>query len=525
VLTAAASNVLAGTGLTVALTGGGATYVAGDIYEFTSVVHAPTGPATTVTVTGTPSTNVPANDLGVYDVVVKIVLGGTVGTFTFQVSLDGGLTYASGTITSASTYLIPGTGLTLNFAAGTYVATDLYAFKAVATSGAGTGSVAVSGSPLDSYVQAVVKIATTGATLVAATGQFQYSLDGGVNYSVVYAIPSGGTFAVPNTGITLTFANGVGTGNSFVKDDFYVFSTLPPGYVTADLQAAVAVALNNSSQFSWLHVVGAASSAAGSASVASALALLMDTAETNHQYQFAIMEAADDSDAALDAAFVNFVDKRICVGAGYEDLQSTITGNSEKRNMAWGLSARLAKISVSTDPSQFSDGPVPGVNAILRDENVTPGLDFARFSTMRTFPQTAGFYITNGNMMETAGGDFSLVQYIRVMDKACKVAYQALLQFLNTKLRVNPAGVQPPKVAGAIDERDARNIEGQVEFKLNAALTAPGDVVSVSVIVDRTNNILSTRTLNVTIRIVPLGYAKTISATIGFVNPALVLAA
>jgi hypothetical protein len=44
---------------------------------------------------------------------------------------------------------------------------------------------------------------------------------------------------------------------------------------------------------------------------------------------------------------------------------------------------------------------------------------------------------------------------------------------------------------------------------------------AVRVTVDRTENILSSRRLPVSIAIIPLGYAKFISVEIGFENPAL----
>ena len=56
---------------------------------------------------------------------VVVQTTGTVGVFTFNLSTDGGQTYTFG-ITSAATYLIPGTAITINFAAGTYNAGAVY---------------------------------------------------------------------------------------------------------------------------------------------------------------------------------------------------------------------------------------------------------------------------------------------------------------------------------------------------------------------------------------------------------------
>ncbi len=85
----------------------------------------PVGTGTSVmTVTGTP--------LDTYDVVVLILTAAAAvnsGLGTFKVSLDGGVTYGPEiALPVATTYLIPGTGLTLHFAAGTLVVDDTYSF-------------------------------------------------------------------------------------------------------------------------------------------------------------------------------------------------------------------------------------------------------------------------------------------------------------------------------------------------------------------------------------------------------------
>lgn len=66
-----------------------------------------------------------------YSFKVRIVLGGAVATATFQFSKDGGDTW-SAVITSAATYAIPNTGITIAFTAGTYVAADVYSFTTTA---------------------------------------------------------------------------------------------------------------------------------------------------------------------------------------------------------------------------------------------------------------------------------------------------------------------------------------------------------------------------------------------------------
>lgn len=84
-----------------------------------AVTHTGTGVVPGMTVTGTPdAAPSPIN------VLVYVVLGGAVATATFQYSTDGGLTWSATTPTAATVAI--SNGLTLNFAAGTYVLGDTY---------------------------------------------------------------------------------------------------------------------------------------------------------------------------------------------------------------------------------------------------------------------------------------------------------------------------------------------------------------------------------------------------------------
>src|SRR6267143_4721934 len=57
----------------------------------------------------------------------------------------------------------------------------------------GTGSVSLTGSPTASFPKVVLKVVTAGEL---GTGVFQYSLDGGTNYSANVTIPAGTTYVL-----------------------------------------------------------------------------------------------------------------------------------------------------------------------------------------------------------------------------------------------------------------------------------------------------------------------------------------
>jgi hypothetical protein len=84
--------------------------------------------------TGTSVVTLTGNALDRYRAIVKVAKAGTIGVAgsQIQVSLDDGINYGPKiSLGTASTYAIPNTGITLNFAAGTLVLGDTYSFLSV----------------------------------------------------------------------------------------------------------------------------------------------------------------------------------------------------------------------------------------------------------------------------------------------------------------------------------------------------------------------------------------------------------
>lgn len=380
----------------------------------------------------------------------------------------------------------------------------------VSHSGTGTAAMTVStATAYDSYSVKVVIVAA-GTNLAALTATMKISLDGGLTYGPTVAVPVAGIYAIPASGLSITFADG-----TFVAADIYSFASTAPTFGATELTTAHAALVADPRTWFLLHVVGPASSASNSASIFGTLATLMATDATNYRFARAMIDGASDTDANFITAFASSASTRVGVGVGFENTVSPISGRQVSRSVAWAATARLSAIPPSHDGGAVADGPCPGITALARDERVVPGLDAARFTTMRTHIGLQGYYLTRTRLMPSAGSDFQFMQYGRVMDIACATARVSLLKFLNSSVRVNSNGT--------IVEKDARTIEQIAKAAIDNALTQPGDITSATVVVDRTANVLSTQTLPVTIRILPLGYASTISVSIGFANPALTL--
>jgi hypothetical protein len=492
---------------------------------------APSGGTTTVTVSGTAIAVAPATGTTNAGIVTAIQANATANALvtvaTTGTSSDAVIavaqTYLTGGVTGNINTLISETNPTqvvtdlgygplpetvchyLNVAGGQTYAVPLNPSTAGANTsvshvGSGGGTVAVTGTPNDAYSM-VVKLAVAGALGVA---QFQWSQDGGLNYSATFLVPSSGTFVIPHTGLTLTFAS------TFVAGDLYIFSCTAPGFTVSDVQDAFAAVVASGKSFGFIHLVGPASSVAGSASMAAALeTLLLSMQNTSFIYTHAILECASDTDANIVSAFASTVCTRVMVCAGFEQVQSSIPGSGTlTRSIGFSVGAREALVPEQNHLGRVADGNLPGVTALSRNEEVTATLDSSNFTTARTLRGETGFFITAGHMLTSPGSDFASSQNRRVMDLACTVAYAGVLKYLNDTIRVNKTGT--------IAELQAATIENDIGGRLATAIVGPGAAVAADVVVDRTNNVLTTKQINLTVRLTPNGYAEHISVDIGF---------
>ena len=393
---------------------------------------------------------------------------------------------------------------------------------AVTKSGAGP-NVTLSGTPNDEY-QGIISIVAGGALGV---GTFKYSLDGGDNYSPTITIPGGGTYAIPNSGITATFAAG-----TYVAAETYSWTSSAPGYSNSDLGTALDAILARPEPFGFIHAIGQGTDGTATATLATTMQSKLATAASAKRWTWGIIECPQVDKSTLISAFSSFTGDRVIVAGGWEELISEVYSRYYKRPSAWVLAPRVAKVPISVDPIRNeTDSDIESLQGVLKlvpvgaaastgyhDETATPGLEAARIASLCSIVGRSGFYVSNASMMSAAGSDFKYVQHRRVMDRACEVANQRLTKYLGKRLQINPT-------TGYILGAEADKIEIDVGAVLRAALKAPGHVSDVAVVVNRADNLLSDPTLRVKVRVTPVGYARTIEVEIGFFNPALLHAA
>ena len=468
-------------------------------------------------------------------VLVKCSTPGSLGTAAFQFSVNGGA-YSQPVVSTASawSYQVPGTFLSLSFAASTYYANNTWGWYADGTAatpgGTSPPTVTPTSSPLDAY-QVRVTITTAGTR---GTAQFVYSLDGGATQST--PILTAATYSIPRSGIVLAFTNA-----AYVLNDVYSGFCTAPMCAAADIVLAHTALRASSNQIEGVHVVGFPYATTISATTAGTAFTAADSAMTSaklvKRYLWIIIECptvgtpilssssqlADtaDTDGVVETAFATLstAEGRVLTGATDCALLSPLTGLTLRRNCAWVATAVAAAEKLSEDLGKVMRGAVLNVQSIYRDEEATPGLFDARFITMRSLYGKAGYFLTGGVTMAPVASDYSMFSNVRVINRAATIAMAAFTDYLNDDVRVDPK-------TGYIDDRDARDIDNAVTAKLHAALKGtPGSVTDevsdVYAKISRTDNLLSLATATAVVSIVTKAILRNISVQIGFINPLL----
>lgn len=148
-------------------------------------------PAVYLTGMAAGSTNTAA--AAAFEARIDIIAGGVLGVATFRYSTNGGLSWST-TRTTNTAVVLGSTGLTANFASGTYNAASLYRTLVNHVSLAGTPQ----GGPWDFRVG----IVGTGAR---GTATFRYSTDGGNTWSAT--LTTGASVPLGATGMVARFGN------------------------------------------------------------------------------------------------------------------------------------------------------------------------------------------------------------------------------------------------------------------------------------------------------------------------------
>ena len=407
----------------------------------------------------------------------------------------------------------------------TAAATNTGDYGTVALTGTGTSVPSSDGTvePYDDYDVSIVVVA--GGTVGTTGITYQWSLDGGNTYSATTALGTANSITISDGNVKINLAAG-----TLVAGDEITCTTQAPIPTTTEAGAALD-ALSASSK-DWAIACAAFDVDASMFSAIETKITGMATIGREVAWigGFRRLESGE-SEATYATAF----------GSAFSSLSSTrgsmcyadaitvsaVSSRLYRRSTVFAFAPLQCSLSEERNAAEVNLGALPGIglydtngNALAHDERVVPNGDSLRAVTLTTFPPNPsspkGIYVTRPRTMASPGSDFELLPYRLVMNLAKDALRAHYTRRLNSTLFVNAS-------TGYIRETDAIAWEKGGSSALNSVLGGTRPKASGwSVSVARNDNILSTKTVNVTARIQPVGYAEYIEITIGFENPVIV---
>lgn len=197
------------------------------------------------------------------------------------------------------------------------------------------------------------------------------------------------------------------------------------------------------------------------------------------------------------------------------------TGNKTAKNSVTAIGTalgQLSKASVEQSISWVKEFPtgvsVPGFadGTLVRDtdRSVLEQLDAARYLFMMTVTGISGSYWNDSHNMDAATSDYSAIENVRTMDKACR----GIRTYLTPELGGN---VYVDAGTGKLQAYSVKHLE-TVAQKALEDMEKAGELSGYKVAIDPEQNVLSTSRIEVVIQNVPVGVARKINVKIGFVT-------
>ena len=186
------------------------------------------------------------------------------------------------------------------------------------------------------------------------------------------------------------------------------------------------------------------------------------------------------------------------------------------------LAGRIAKVDVQVHIGRVKDGSLKVASAYVGAEDISVSdvvetLFTNGYIVPRCFVGKSGYFFADDCLATAVSDDYRSLARRRVIDKAYRVAYAALVEYVNDNLDVTNGGT--------LSEMSAKAIEQEVESKIYNSMSAEGNLsvdksvdgdTGVKVLVDTTNDVDATNQINVSIMVKPYGYAKYIEVELGF---------
>lgn len=393
--------------------------------------------------------------------------------------------------------------------------------------GTSVGTITVSGSALRDY-RARVRIKETTEAL--GSGKFDYSLDNGNTYSEEITIPTGGTYTMPDSGLTLTFTLQTGTPD-FESGDYFTFSSTCAHWNTTNLSAGLTALLDSpyliGRKIQKVYFTGIPALATDAATNFAGMAVFMAALENLDHFARGMMDCGSlDTTANVLANFVASVsDTRLaaCYGRCEMPSPAAIPGYGLPFVSVMNpIAVRATVAEMSENLGRVLSGPLTGVKATTLsqdEERDTAFTEDNKINTLRTNRnKPGGAYSTNGFLKSPTGSDFQFWDYGVTLDRACEALVAGLANWTLAKLQALTDG------SGFMDPRSAATVKKSIDPSLGSLMKGPTKdgldkhVSGQELIIATAYNFLSERVIKATYRMVPTVPVEGGTITVGLVR-------
>lgn len=209
---------------------------------------------------------------------------------------------------------------------------------------------------------------------------------------------------------------------------------------------------------------------------------------------------------------------------GSDNRCGVVIGDTEEDSEAAAMGiigGRIASTPVHRKMQRVRDGALPVTAIYIKDKKAevadVESIHDKGYITFRTFQGRSGYFIAGDPLATLPTDDYCTLSARRTIDKAYRIAYQSMLDELSDEVPVNDDGT--------IAVTRAKSLESKIERSIISSMTASGELgndpgnpadTGVVAFIDRTQNLVSTGKLVLSLKVKPYGYASYIDVKLGF---------
>jgi len=171
-------------------------------------------------------------------------------------------------------------------------------------------------------------------------------------------------------------------------------------------------------------------------------------------------------------------------------------------DIAW-----ISKFNMSSGSELDTINFANGQNVKTTSQSQLNTLDNYRYIFLIKYVGIAGSYFNDSHCAVTVQSDYAYIENNRTIDKAIRGVYASLLPNLNSPLVLNADGTLQDTTVSYFTSQAGVNLDEMVRQT---------ELSAFQVLIDPSQNVLSTSTLVVSIKLVPIGVARNIIVNIGF---------